>query len=42
LHRHPGVDWADVTKRLPGNPTGLESLNAMEKTGGQPDVIGGG
>jgi hypothetical protein len=41
LHRHPGVDCADVTKRLPGNPTGPESLDAMEKTGGEPDVIGG-
>jgi hypothetical protein len=40
LHRHPGVDWAEVHARLQGNPDGLKSLDAMEKTGGEPDVIG--
>jgi len=40
LHRHPGVDWAHVHARLQGNPDKLKSLDAMEKTGGEPDVIG--
>ncbi|XHS77442.1 DUF4256 domain-containing protein [Burkholderiaceae bacterium UC74_6] len=38
--RHKGVDWADVMKRLEGNAAALESLAAMEATGGEPDVIG--
>lgn len=39
-HRHPGVDWADVHARLQGHPAQLKSLQAMEETGGEPDVIG--
>lgn len=38
--RHEGVAWADVQKRLEAHPDALESLNAMESTGGEPDVIG--
>ncbi|MDN8612275.1 DUF4256 domain-containing protein [Variovorax ginsengisoli] len=40
LHRHPGVDWADVHGRLQDNPDKLRSLHEMERTGGEPDVIG--
>lgn len=39
-HRHPEVDWAAVQARLQGNAAALRSLHAMERTGGEPDVIG--
>jgi hypothetical protein len=38
--RHPGVAWPDVRGRLERHPDALESLRAMEATGGEPDVIG--
>jgi hypothetical protein len=38
--RHQGVSWADVATRLQKNPGKLWSLNEMEKSGGEPDVIG--
>lgn len=38
--RHPDIPWADVQARLENNPKALESLQAMEATGGEPDVIG--
>lgn len=38
--RHAGVAWADVAARLEGNAAALKSLQAMEDTGGEPDVIG--
>jgi hypothetical protein len=40
MARHPGVDWADVQSRLEGNPGALISLQRMEETGGEPDVVG--
>jgi hypothetical protein len=40
MHRHAGVDWADVYGRLQGSPDKLASLYEMERTGGEPDVIG--
>lgn len=40
LHRHEGLAWADVRARLEGHPDALESLHEMERTGGEPDVIG--
>lgn len=40
MHRHAGVDWADVQGRLQRSPDKLKSLHAMESTGGEPDVIG--
>lgn len=40
VSRHHGVDWAKVQARLEGNPAKLWSLNEMERTGGEPDVIG--
>jgi hypothetical protein len=39
MRRHPGLDWAKVQARLEANPEKLWSLNEMEKTGGEPDVI---
>ena len=38
-NRHKGVDWADVQAKLEANPAKLWSLNEMEKTGGEPDVV---
>jgi Protein of unknown function (DUF4256) len=38
--RHPGVDWADVQARLAADAGALKALAAMERTGGEPDVIG--
>ncbi len=40
LNRHPDILWADVQAKLETNPNALKSLQAMEVTGGEPDVIG--
>ena len=40
MGRHQGIAWADVQARLEANPGKLRSLYAMEKTGGEPDVVG--
>ena len=40
MHRHVGIAWAEVQARLEGNPDALRSLQGMEVTGGEPDVIG--
>lgn len=37
---HKGLEWAKVVKKLIANPDKLWSLNEMEITGGEPDVIG--
>jgi len=39
-NRHKGLDWADVQARLEANPEKLWSLYEMERTGGEPDVVG--
>lgn len=39
-HRHPGVAWSAVQTRLQASPTSLRSLQEMERSGGEPDVIG--
>jgi hypothetical protein len=39
-NRHPGLDWRKVQSRLESNPEKLQSLQQMENTGGEPDVIG--
>ena len=39
-NRHKGLDWVKVQARLEANPEELWSLNEMERTGGEPDVIG--
>lgn len=38
--RHEGIDWATVEARLTAQPDKLRALGEMEKTGGEPDVIG--
>lgn len=40
MNRHRGLEWAKVRARLEANPKKLWSLNEMETTGGQPDVVG--
>jgi hypothetical protein len=41
-HRHAGIAWSEVRSRLNADPAALDSLAAMERTGGEPDVIGRG
>ncbi len=38
--RHEGLDWAKVQARLEANAAKLWSLHEMERTGGEPDVVG--
>lgn len=40
MGRHQGLEWAKVQARLEANPEKLWSLNEMERTGGEPDVVG--
>jgi hypothetical protein len=40
INRHKGINWADVAARLEGNQGALWSLNEMEQSGGEPDVVG--
>jgi hypothetical protein len=40
MQRHPGMDWTKVQSKLESEPSKLWSLNEMESTGGDPDVIG--
>lgn len=37
--RHKGIEWAKVQAKLEANPGKLWSLNEMEATGGEPDVV---
>ena len=39
-NRHRGLVWAEVEAKLDGNSEKLRSLNEMECTGGEPDVVG--
>lgn len=39
MHRHKGIDWNNVKVRLENYPEKLWSLNEMEQTGGEPDVV---
>jgi hypothetical protein len=40
MNRHKGLVWAKVEDKLSGSPAKLWSLNEMEETGGEPDVVG--
>jgi len=40
MDRHKGLEWSKVQAKLEANPEKLWSLNEMEKTGGEPDVVG--
>lgn len=39
-NRHKGLEWAEVQAKLEANPEKLWSLHEMERTGGEPDVVG--
>jgi uncharacterized protein DUF4256 len=39
MNRHKGLEWAKVQARLEANADQLWSLNEMERTGGDPDVV---
>jgi hypothetical protein len=40
MNRHQGLDWSQVQARLEANGEKLWSLSEMERTGGEPDVVG--
>lgn len=40
MNRHKGLEWAEVQARLEANAEKLRSLYEMERTGGEPDVVG--
>ena len=40
MNRHKGIEWSKVEAKLKGSSKKLWSLNEMERTGGEPDVIG--
>lgn len=40
MKRHKGLEWSKVQARLEANPEKLWSLDDMEATGGEPDVVG--
>jgi hypothetical protein len=40
MNRHTGLVWDEVQAKLEANPEKLWSLNEMERTGGEPDVVG--
>jgi Protein of unknown function (DUF4256) len=39
-NRHEGLEWAKVKAKLEANPEKLWSLGEMERTGGEPDIVG--
>lgn len=39
-NRHKGLDWVKIQAKLEANTDKLWSLNVMEETGGEPDVVG--
>jgi len=40
MNRHQGIDWKQIQARLDSNTEKLWSLSEMERTGGEPDVVG--
>jgi len=40
MARHAGLEWGAVRVRLEANPGKLQVLEEMERTGGEPDVVG--
>ncbi len=40
MNRHKGLEWAEVQAKLEANTEKLRSLDEMERTGGEPDVVG--
>jgi len=40
MNRHEGLSWESIQKKLEADPERLRSLSEMERTGGEPDVVG--
>jgi len=40
MNRHQGLAWADIQAKLNPHPEKLKSLGEMERTGGEPDIVG--
>ena len=40
MNRHKGLEWAKIQAKLEVHPEKLWSINEMERTGGEPDVVG--
>lgn len=40
MQRHAGLEWDKIQNRLEADPDKLRSLHEMERTGGEPDVVG--
>ena len=40
MNRHQGLEWANAQAKLEANTDKLSSLYEMERTGGEPDVVG--
>ena len=40
MNRHKGLEWVNVLAKLEANTEKMWSINEMEKTGGEPDVVG--
>jgi uncharacterized protein DUF4256 len=40
MRRHTGIEWESVQAKLEASPEKLQTLNEMERTGGEPDVVG--
>ena len=40
MNRHPDLEWTKVQEKLEANTEKLRSLHEMERTGGEPDVVG--
>jgi len=40
MNRHQGLEWAKIQEKMASNPEKLWSLSEMERTGGEPDVVG--
>jgi hypothetical protein len=40
MNRHKGLEWPKIQAKLEAHPEKVSSLNAMEYTGGEPDVVG--
>ena len=40
MRRHPGIDWSSVQAKLEASPAKLQALSEMERTGGEPDIVG--
>ncbi len=40
MNRHKGLEWAEIQAKLEANTEKLVALSEMERTGGEPDVVG--